>query len=31
MVLAPEDIEQIESLIRVNISERLLAQNVNVR
>lgn len=31
MALAQEDIEQIEILIRENISERLLAQNVNVR
>lgn len=31
MALAQEDIEQIQNLIRENISERLLAQNVNVR
>lgn len=31
MALAKEDLEQIEILIRDSISERLLAQNVNVR
>jgi len=31
MALAQEDIEQIQILIRENVSERLLAQNVNVR
>jgi hypothetical protein len=31
MALAQEDIEQIEILILEIISERLLAQNVNVR
>ena len=31
MALAQEDIEQIQILIRENISERMLAQNVNVR
>ena len=31
MALGQEDIEQIQNLIRENISERLLAQNVNVR
>ncbi len=31
MALGQEDIEQIQNLIRENVSERLLAQNVNVR
>ena len=31
MTLAQEDLEHIQNLIRDNISERLLAQNVNVR
>ena len=31
MALAQDDIEQIQNLIRENISERMLAQNVNVR